>query len=166
MVREPLPGSTVEPRRKPVAVVLGEVGHALALGEILTQQAVGVLVGAALPRVVWGGEVKSGRRDSLESRVLVKFGPVVDRDRPYRMRMHVDERLRPSIHLGARALLRLAELQLPRLPLDQAQHARPGLAGAQHGVRLPMAHLGARVGPRGAGADQAPARATGPPGAA
>ncbi len=41
----PLPRPAVEFRRDPIAIVLGEVGHALALGEILAEQAIGVFVG-------------------------------------------------------------------------------------------------------------------------
>ena len=41
----------------PIASVLGEVGHALALREVLADEAVGVLVGAALPRVMRRGEI-------------------------------------------------------------------------------------------------------------
>ncbi len=38
--------------------MLRQVFHALALGEILPDQAVGVFVGAAFPRMVGRGEVK------------------------------------------------------------------------------------------------------------
>src|SRR5256712_2560349 len=71
------------------------------------------------------------------------------------MRLDLDERLRPPVDLGPGALLQLPEPQVARLAFDQAQDAGPSLAGPQHGVRLPMAHLGARVGRRGAGADRA-----------
>lgn len=137
-----------------MTVGLGEVRHAPALGEVLPEQPVRVLVGPPFPRLVRRREVKAGGGRPLERCVFVKLGPVVDRDGPDRMRLCLDERLRPPIHLGARALPQLAEHQVPRLPLDQAQHARAGLARTQHGVRLPVAHLGARVGRCGASADR------------
>ena len=43
-----------------MAVVLRQVFHALALGEILPDQAVGVLVGPAFPRMMGRGEVEPG----------------------------------------------------------------------------------------------------------
>jgi hypothetical protein len=45
-VAESFPWSAVQFRSDPIAVVLGEVGHALAFGEILAEQAIGVFVGA------------------------------------------------------------------------------------------------------------------------
>jgi hypothetical protein len=43
-VAEPLPWAAVQFRRDPISIVLGEVSHALALGEILAHEAIGVLV--------------------------------------------------------------------------------------------------------------------------
>ncbi len=50
-VAEPFSGPVVDLCRNAIAVVLRQVFHALALGQVLADQAVGVLVGAALPRV-------------------------------------------------------------------------------------------------------------------
>ena len=44
-----LPGSGIEPRGDGVAASLRESSHACSLGEILPDEAVGVLVGAAFP---------------------------------------------------------------------------------------------------------------------
>ena len=49
-------GAIVEAGGDGVEIVLAEGGKGHALGEILTQQAVGVLVGTALPRCVRVGE--------------------------------------------------------------------------------------------------------------
>ena len=55
-----LTGPGVERAGDPGAVALREARHALTLREILTQQTVGVLVGAALPGVMRGREVERG----------------------------------------------------------------------------------------------------------
>ncbi len=48
-IAEPLAGSLVEGAGNGRAVLLGQVTHTLPLGEILPDQAIGILVGAALP---------------------------------------------------------------------------------------------------------------------
>jgi hypothetical protein len=48
---DPFTRPVVELCREAVAVVLRQVFHAVALGEILPDQAVGVFVGAAFPRM-------------------------------------------------------------------------------------------------------------------
>jgi len=58
-------------RRYPIAVVLRELGHALALGQVLPDEAVGVLVGAAFPGVVRRGEIEAGVGGPFDRRVLV-----------------------------------------------------------------------------------------------
>jgi hypothetical protein len=55
---------------------LGEMRHAAAFGEILPQEAVGVLIGPALPGVVGRGEVDARGGGTLEVAVLVEFGAV------------------------------------------------------------------------------------------
>ena len=65
-----------------MAVELGQVGHAVALREVLPPQPVGVLVGAALPAVVRRGEVEACGRLLFDGRVVVEVGAVVRRDRP------------------------------------------------------------------------------------
>src|SRR6266700_3786158 len=103
-ITEPLPRSAVEFRRDPIAIVLGEVGHALALGEILAHEAIGVFVGAAFPGVMWCGEVEAGRGRPLEPDIVVEFGAVIDGDGPHGMGLRGDEVLLARIHRGARAL--------------------------------------------------------------
>ncbi len=65
----------------PIAIVLGEVSHALALGQILAHEPVGVLVGASLSVVVRRGKVEPRLGRALERPVLVKLGAVVHGDR-------------------------------------------------------------------------------------
>jgi hypothetical protein len=52
-----LPWSGIELLCDGVALALGEQAHALALGQVLTDQAIGVFVAAAFPGVVGSGEV-------------------------------------------------------------------------------------------------------------
>jgi len=58
-VAEPLAWPAVQLARNPIAVVLREAGHALTLGQVLSNQAVGVFVGPALPSVMRCGEVEA-----------------------------------------------------------------------------------------------------------
>ncbi len=50
--------SIVEFVRDRVALLLGQILHAGALRQVLADQAIRVLVGAALPRMVWSGEIE------------------------------------------------------------------------------------------------------------
>ena len=102
-IAEPLPWPAVEFRSDPIAIVLREVSHALALGQILAHEAIGVLVGPALPGVMRGGEVEAGGGGALEPGVLVKLGAVIDGDGPHRMGLGGDQALRALIHGCARA---------------------------------------------------------------
>ena len=83
-VAEPFTRPRVELCRYPIAVVLRQVRHALAPGQLLLDQAVGVLGGAALPRVVWRGEVKAGADRLLDRRVAMELRAVVRGNRPDR----------------------------------------------------------------------------------
>ncbi len=56
------------------------------------------------------------------------------------------------VHRGRGARLQLAEHHVPRLALDQAQEARP--PRPEHGVGLPVAHLGPPLHHRRAGGDR------------
>src|SRR6266508_1811060 len=56
------PGAMVERGCEGGALALGERGKRSALGQVLTEQAIGVLVGSAFPRVVGSSEVESGAK--------------------------------------------------------------------------------------------------------
>jgi len=64
-------GPAVQRPGNAIAVVLGEVSHALAFREVLAEQAVGVLVGAAFPGVMGRREVEPRGQPHLERRVAV-----------------------------------------------------------------------------------------------
>ena len=72
---EPLARPTGEVGGDPIAVVLGEVGHAFAFREVLAEEAVSVLVGAAFPGMVRRREVEPRGYLLLEGRVAVELGP-------------------------------------------------------------------------------------------
>ena len=127
--------------------LLADAPQRLALREVLAQQAVGVLVGAALPRVVRKSEVE------LDADLLRDLG--VGRELLAPVEGHRLERLALEglRHLGAHACRGLA----PALPadeeavpaVDEGQQARAaGPAGDR--VPLPVPGLGAAVGGRGA----------------
>ncbi len=78
---EPFSRPLIELAGKSIAVVLREPGHALARGEILPDEAVGVCVGAAFPRMMGRGEVKAGAGRLLDRRVAMELRPVVRRNR-------------------------------------------------------------------------------------
>jgi hypothetical protein len=61
-----------------IASRLRDAAHAHAFGQILSEQAVEVLVAAALPRVVWSCEVHLQRKALLEQRIVMELGTVVE----------------------------------------------------------------------------------------
>ncbi len=82
--------------------MLRKPGHALALGEILPDQAVGVFVGAAFPRM-GRGEVEAGAGRLLDRRVAMELRPVVRRNRPDRAGLAPNQRCRAPVHFRRRA---------------------------------------------------------------
>ncbi len=74
-VAKPFAGPVVELCRNAIAVVLRQVFHALALGQVLPDQAVGVFVGAAFPGMVRRGEVEAGLGRMLDHRVAMELRP-------------------------------------------------------------------------------------------
>jgi hypothetical protein len=56
------------------------VSDALLLGQVLAEKAVGVLAGAAFPRVVRSREVEAGAGRGLDRFVAMELGAVVDGD--------------------------------------------------------------------------------------
>ena len=63
-----------------MAVVLGQVRHAPALGQVLADQPVGVLVGPPFPGVVRRREVETGAGRPFDRRVVVELRLVVGGD--------------------------------------------------------------------------------------
>jgi hypothetical protein len=94
---EAFAGPGVELAGEGFAGPLGEMGHAGALGEVLPVQAVGVLVGAALPGVMGRGEVDAGAGGAIEGGVAVELGPIVGGDGAHGPAFALDEVLGAAI---------------------------------------------------------------------
>ena len=71
VITEPFARPGVELCGDAIAVVLRQGFRALALGEVLADQTVGVLVGAVFPRMMGRGEVEPGADRSLDGGVAV-----------------------------------------------------------------------------------------------
>lgn len=56
---------------------LGKRFHALTLGQILANQAIGIFIGSSLPGVVRRGEVEFGLRLGLDLLVSVKLSAII-----------------------------------------------------------------------------------------
>ena len=63
------------------AFALGERRQVGALGQVLAEEAIGVLIGPALPRMMGQGEVDGGAQTSLQGLVHMELGAVVRGER-------------------------------------------------------------------------------------
>src|SRR5262245_31371225 len=115
--------------------------HAVSLGQVLPQETIGVLVGAALPGVMGRGEVEAGRSGALDGPVAMELAAVVDGDRVDRARLDANQMPHAPVDLRSCAPRQPAEHDVAGLALDQAQHAGTRLAGAEHRVGFPMSHV-------------------------
>ena len=70
---------------------MGKAGEAGSLGGVLANEAVGVLIGAALPGVVRGREEEGDAGGGLDAFVAMELGAVVDGDGAGGSRGGVDE---------------------------------------------------------------------------
>ena len=120
----------------------------MSFGEVLSDESVGVLVGAALPGMMWGGEVEAGVGDALDVGVAVEFGAVVGRDGAYGSGLALDQLDSPSAELLRGPRVELSDLHISGLSFHEGHDAR--LAVAEHGVGFPVSDAGAVVGGVGA----------------
>ena len=63
-----------------IALLLGETTEVGSLGQILADETVGVLVGAAFPSMVWRCKIDLRIQDALQFQVAMKLGAIVRRD--------------------------------------------------------------------------------------
>jgi len=117
------PWSGVESLGDGVAAALGEARHARVLGQVLAYQAVGVLVGAALPGVVRVGEVERHAGGTLDAGIAVELGAVVGGDAVELLRQPADQGDGPGVGLLFGACPELADLEVAALALHQADDA-------------------------------------------
>src|SRR4029077_4912307 len=126
-----LRGSEAEPFTRPVvkrasdgvAALLRERGHAGAFGHVLADQAVGVFIGAALPRVMRRREVERDARGALELYVVVELGAVVGGDGFESLWMTADETQRTAIRMFFRSRSELADREVASLAIDDRDEA-------------------------------------------
>ena len=127
-----------------IALRLCDVAHAGSLGQVLSQQAVEVLVAAALPRVVRRGEVHGDRKASLQYGVVVELRAIVERERLEVAAMATDRaggRGGDGVLVARRQLL---DDGVAGLALDQSEDAMAHIA-AHDGVTFPVAQLLAKL---------------------
>jgi hypothetical protein len=133
---EAFPGPIIEPGSDGVTTGLREAGHAGSLGQVLSDEAVGVLAGAALPRVVRSGEVEAGAGLVFEVGVAVELGSVVGGDRANGQIRVRDQGDRGSVELGDGTGVELSDHEMSGGSLDEGDDA--GLSVADDGVDLPV----------------------------
>ncbi len=127
---EPFSRPCVEFRGDAIAVVLRQVVHALALGKVLADQAVGVLVGPAFPRAVARREIKPGVGRAFDGGVAVELRPVVRRDRPHGASLASNQLGRAVVHVRRGAGVELPDGHVAGFPLDQGARTRAASGGA------------------------------------
>src|SRR5438105_7542396 len=126
-----------------VALVLGYFGHCFAFGKILPDEAVGVLIGPALPTVMRGCEVELDRTDRFDLAIPVELRPIVRRNAPHPPWMTRHQFQQRSVGFGRGARWKFSQHEVAALALDQGQHAVAALPRtlAHHRVDLPVADL-------------------------
>lgn len=115
--------SVVEAQCDFVAPSLAEVLHGAALGDVLSNEAVRVFVGAALPGVIRRGEVKEGAGGLLNVLVSVKLGSVVDSDRFEQVRVRSDQLNDAPVGGGHGTRGQLSEEHAAGRSFDESEHA-------------------------------------------
>lgn len=137
---EPLARSCVKFARDGVAQVLAKAGHALTFRQVLPNQAVGVFVAAALPRVVRGGEVKDGAGMLLDLLVIVELRAIITGDGRKRPGVLIDKMDDAAVERGRGAVRQLADQNEAGLSFDERDDA-VFAARPHHGVDLPVADV-------------------------
>ncbi len=143
-----LPRAVVELECDGVALGLGEVSHRLPFGEVLTDQAVGVLVRAAFPGVVRVGEVDGHAGGALDDAEIVELGAVVGGDGLEQVGMAADQLDGPFGEHDHGAVDELADQNPAGDALDEADDAVLA-AGTDYGVHLPVPDLPTQFHGRG-----------------
>jgi len=129
---ESLSWSVIEPLGDGVTVGLREASEAGLLRSILSDETVGVLIGASLPRVVGCGEEEVSASGGLDALVAVELGAVVDGDGADAALGSVDERDRCTVGLRNGASPELGDHEVAGLPIDEREDAV--LVGPEDGV--------------------------------
>ena len=124
----------------PVALPLGHSGHAVALGQILPDEPVGVLVGPTFPTVVRCRKIELHPAYGFDLCIPVELRPVVRRDGPHPPGMPRHQFQHGAIGFGGRPRSQFADEHVASFALHQRQDAVAALpeAFAHDRVDLPM----------------------------
>jgi len=122
---------------------LGECFEAGPLGEVLADESVGVLVGAAFPSMMWQSEVDSGVESLLEELVHVELGAVVGGDGMDGMRLVPEQGSGAGERLLGADPGDLAEAEETAAAFDKGHGG--WFAFAMQGVGFPVAEATALV---------------------
>ena len=159
---ETFPRARVQPMRDGVQLALCVARQVGALRQVLAQQPVGVLVGAALPRAVWIGKEDLDGEPLGQLLVLGHFFPPIIRQGFAQQRGHMPEFLGEPFS-GTRGIgsVHSGQDDQARRPLHQSADRR-AIARALDEIAFPVAryraggHLGGALGNRRHVGDLAP----------
>ena len=129
-------GAVIELDSNGLALVLGEVSEASAFGQVLADETVGVLIGAALPSMVRGGEVDLGPEPPLDIFEAMELGAVVGGDAAHWVQFadeQTDDPLGGVLGGGTR---QFGDADEAALPLHESENT--GFAFTMHRVSLPV----------------------------
>ena len=121
-----------------IAVCLCHRAHAHPLWEVLSQQAIEVLVGASLPRVIGRRKITFDRVNLLKAGVVMEFRAVIEGDRLHPGAVFGQRHQGRLRGLQHRARAELFDDRKAALALHQGQHAM-ALVTAHHRVAFPVA---------------------------
>jgi hypothetical protein len=156
-----IPWAGVEPRRKRVQLSLGVAGQAGSFGQVLTQQAMGMLIAPTLPEAVRiGKENLDGQTVRQPLMFHHLFAPIVGQRVPQRSRDTSE--LPGEVRTGGLRAVHAGQQTQPRRPFHQSAHSR-AIASTFQYVAFPLArpgpggNLGGSFGARGHSGNLAPA---------
>ena len=154
IIAEGLSRTTIDSSGDGVAIKLSEVRHAPAFWQILADEAVGVFVQSAFPRVVWCGEVEFHAGFGLDGFVVVEFGAVVGCECSDGSVVALDEPNDALVELCSSSCAEFSDQDVLGFSLDQGGDAVL-VVSADDGVDFPVAESGAIFSPRRAFGDVA-----------
>ncbi len=138
---EAFTGPVVESISDSVTVTLGEVSEAGSLRGILSDEAIGVLIGASLPGVVGCGEVEVSAGGGFDRLIAMELGAVINGDGTDSAGGSTDEFNRPAVGGLDGAGAEFADDREAGLAVDEGEEAVP--VCTEHGVTLKVADTSA-----------------------
>ncbi len=111
--------------------------HGFRFWQILSDETVGVFIGATLPGVMRGGEVELNTGFSLNVFVAMEFRAIVGSDRLNAFPMALDNLQQSGVKLVGGSGFELADEGVSCFSFDQGDDTIPASLG-EHGVDFPM----------------------------